>query len=1044
MLKAAETQPGWLRALSALGIPQRPALMAVSVAGLSCLYVLYAYLVNPLVQVRSVTPVGDRGGQFTPAPPQLVMMASQHLPSQPWAANASIQFRTRDAYVYSEKWEQVESDQAVRFTPFAMVWVENEEDDEPIALWCRSAIVRFADAFDRSNPRPTRVVGGSLQGDVELTGPRGLKVVGRNFEFSEKSSAIWSDHQVEFAYDGHRGSAHGVQIELLTDSEPDSESTLSIVGLSKIQLRQNVVMDLAFDESFRNGAKPSPDTAEAAEAATAEPDEAVRVQVRSAGSFEFFVDTNLATFSKDVRVYRPTGQEQYDSLQCDLLTLVFQPLDAPETETANANGAEQASDALSEKDTEFRGVDANLTFQRMRAQGQRVVLVSDANEFTAHMSDFIYDAQSRVAALTHGQFVRVMHRSSELHSPEITIVHDEHGQVTSSWCRGAGWLRHHDAETGEVVLAGQWARQLVRFRETETGLDVIEFDQQAVIQHPLQKVGLAAESIKIWLADLQQDSQTDSNAQPRVQSQSNRPVRETSNPSTSGSRYQPRRLLAHTKVAIASPQFQGETERLEIWFEPAESAGVAETSGDSSPTHGPAAPTADGSGGRGAADPQQPDDRKNSGFPLEVLSDLIRVRVQLGAALQDDLLVTDIVSEGHVDIRQRHEDGSAPLRLTGQRLKLHNEDSNRQVLHVFGHRAHIRDRDLHIEGEEIHFDRARNLAWVSGAGLLQLPVDQDFEGEELAEPQVLDVLWSEQMTFDGQTGRFFGNVRTVLADNQMQCQEMHVLLTRKLSFSEGDAFRNRQADATQQRPAADLHSIVCNDRVEFRGYEYEDRKLVAIRHARCAHVSLNQVTGIAQASGPGTITVWQRRKARRGSLSPSATARANQPLESRDSEWEYTKVEFVGKADGNLKQRFTTFHDQVRIVYGPVDRPDGVIDPENLPGGEFPENSGLMRCDELQVTQHTRDPQHPAHVELLATGNAILEGQTFHAQADTISYDESKEQYVLRSIEPRKATIWVQETPASKPSSAQGQSIKFSPVHKQLKVDRATGFQGVR
>src|SRR5690606_7786201 len=107
-----------------------------------------------------------------------------------------------------------------------------------------------------------------------------------------------------------------------------------------------------------------------------------------------------------------------------------------------------------------------------------------------------------------------------------------------------------------------------------------------------------------------------------------------------------------------------------------------------------------------------------------------------------------------------------------------------QLLTVLGQPAHVRDRSMHIEGQQIELNREANLARVHGKGLLQFPVGSSLDGKKLDEPQMLDVWWSEQMLFDGQSAKFFGGVRTTIADSRMTCQEMEVTLTKRISFIE--------------------------------------------------------------------------------------------------------------------------------------------------------------------------------------------------------------------------------------------------------------------
>ena len=83
-------------------------------------------------------------------------------------------------------------------------------------------------------------------------------------------------------------------------------------------------------------------------------------------------------------------------------------------------------------------------------------------------------------------------------------------------------------------------------------------------------------------------------------------------------------------------------------------------------------------------------------------------------------------------------------------------------------------------------------------------------------------------------------------------------------------------------------------------------------------------------------------------------------------------------------------------------------------------------------------------MEMVADGNAEFEGKQFHARADRISFDESKEQYTLRSWAPRKAVIWMQNSVEDEYSPNAGQSMTFRPKDGRLQINQGTVLGGVQ
>jgi hypothetical protein len=277
----------------------------------------------------------------------------------------------------------------------------------------------------------------------------------------------------------------------------------------------------------------------------------------------------------------------------------------------------------------------------------------------------------------------------------------------------------------------------------------------------------------------------------------------------------------------------------------------------------------------------------------------------------------------------------------------------------------------------------------------------------------------------------------------MRCQEMKVVLTERISFASGNP------DIDRENPQVKISQIECKGGVDVEGRKFLDEKEIELRRAHFWELTLNQVTGETTASGPGWLTAWRRGDGNRAKLSPIATVQANKPVQFGTAEWEYSRIDFAGKTYGNMKQRTTTFNDRVFIVNGPVDKLFERIDPD-----ELPENAGWMSCDSMQLTQFEKTQARPAFIKMLGEGNAYLEGrmsvrdsrgsrgENFRARADTISFDESKGLYILRSRGNRVATIWRQKQFRGDYSQHDARRIEFTPAVNRLRSDLATGTIG--
>ncbi|MFN0053870.1 MAG: hypothetical protein ACKV0T_16955, partial [Planctomycetales bacterium] len=763
-------------------------------------FALYCGLVSPFVSPGKEE-LGDQS--MSASEPKIrshenSRQAAQHLPDQAWTADAKYQARTGDTYVFAEEWEKVEESGRVRFTPFAMIWRPKDQkgDQPPLTIVCESALVEFAEAFDVSHPKPGRVVGGALEGRVTVRGQDGMQINGRDFYFSEADLRVWSDNPVKFAQGPHSGEGLGLEMLLIPDKGPIEEDKPAISGVRTIRLRKDVVMNLVSQDKEGGGSRET-------------------VRVTSVGRFEYGVEDHAASFMTNVHVVRPTGPKESDELRCDLLTLIF--------ETERGPGVESSESAVPEGGDEgFNVGGGNLRFRRLRAEGPTTTVVSQRAGMHARMQELTYDAQSRIIVLKDARQVRMWQRQNELLCGEVTAILDAEGQIAQATCRGAGRLLRYregdlEAAAGKqrpVEFTCEWQRELRMEPDPKNQLDLIEISGRAVMSQA-DKMALQGDVVRLWVTP---DESGKRQFGKQVASEGTE------------ERVRPRRLLALGNVAFASPQITGETKRLEVWFEegalPLPPGGESidrRNDGGPAPPRGtgaksPAATpvavvqsrrskTGDLSKGRGLANVAPPSSSKSKNKdagranepppnrkqppaerrrdltdkPAHVIADLIRVRAMND---QERTEIAQVITEGHVQVKQERGAEEAPFDLKGDRMHLWNYSESHQVIRVEGQPAHVRDRGLHLEGADIHFDRGENVARVEGAGVLRLPMRKGLDGKPLDKPQTLDILWTERMKFDGQTADFFAGVSTRLNGSAMDCEEMHVTLTRRISFSQ--------------------------------------------------------------------------------------------------------------------------------------------------------------------------------------------------------------------------------------------------------------------
>lgn len=954
-------------------------------------------------------------------PPELARRAEEILPGLDWAPHARYAYERQDnLYIYADSAEPVDDGEGganlVQFKPFAMI-VSDPDDPEadPYVIRCESARIRFENPFrlEFGATKPGRLVGGTLDGAVAITGPDGLEIYGHDFVFSEESAHLYSYYPVAFAFgpddegNGRQsGSAQQLQIDLVASHEGVlGRDGPRIGGIARVILRHDVRLDLTWEQDG----------------------EFANATITSRGVFEYDVASRIATFEDDVVVRRPTSDPgeplEVDELRCDWLALQFEP------EPAESNGPELAADssgeaispvsASSADDDRSRHPFAGLRFRRLRAHGERAVLHSEQNQFQSRMHELRYDALQRQVLLLDDESVRLTYRSSELMSPDVEVVHDAGGDVVSLDCGGTGRLEQYPDDGGPPVFHVYWDRHLGYRFDPDVGLWLIQVDGRARFVQ-VGQMGIQADQLALWIdpeaarALAERDQQSE-------------PVM---NPGSL-----PLRFAQGTgHVLMASPRFRVETDRLQATITPVDPGAPASGEGAPASLLERETETDPESG----TDPQQ-------GWTLRAQE--VQVAIVHNPRTEETDLA-EATAAGDVLISRDNSDGSAaedPVSISGDELHLDRRGAG-ELLTLHGAPAHIRRENLHLEARNVVFDRLRNTAHVDGRGMLRFPVSADLNGKRLEDPVPLDVHWQEQMTFDGLQAQFFGNVVMKLNDgrvneSRLYCEDLHVLLDRKVSFTEQPA-ESQPAESTAEEPVQ-FQRVTCRDGVRTELYEWEGTRLSGIRVFELAELTLEHDTGVLEGLGPGVIRSWTRGSGRRISIAPDASAEANRPAESDQQEWEYTQVHFSRNMTGNARQKLVELHGRVRAIYAPVQHPREVFTRDDL-SGDSPnaDNAIWLGCEQLAVSLHPWEMHEDEDYAVFgATGQCELEGKRFNAVADLISFDQSKELFTLKGLGDGKASIYFRRNPGDHPQRLPAQIIQFIPSRNWVNVDRASGFQ---
>ncbi|WP_373650025.1 hypothetical protein [Schlesneria sp. DSM 10557] len=1005
---------------------------------------LYAVMIRPVVVIPDIPEavVEDEIQSEPHRPPDNVLVAETFIPHAEWAAESKYMLRSDQAYFYTEHWKQVPDNQKqVRFEKFAIVYLttDKEGNEQAFSIVSDEALVEFSAAFDERTPNPGRIIRAVLIGDVQIAGPDGLSVIGQNFIFDESELKLQTFYPVTFRYQSHRGSASRMTMGLIPGKGLPGKDRPHIYGVETVQL-------------LANKSLPSQSLVQL-ELQVPQGDTQRDVLVQCAGDLIYSVATNTIVLTEDV--IASTGPKDLnDRLGCHKLTLQFTPK-KPAADEVVAEVKEPTGEESLPKD-EYQQIERDLEFSWLEAEGKpgkQLMIISMSQKAKAYMDRLTYSAESKVLLMssgTSGRAVRVTQKGSELKVPEIEAQLDqvpgEPVGLESLICRGPGALNYVDEKTGKLAFVATWEKQLSKTTDPDTRLDLIELEETAHFGIPdhksgLIETGLIAELIKIWLAPIKLTA-------PGVE---DGPAEETPPPEL-------KRVLAQRDVGLKSPQLRiRRTNELDVRFEPAVAAIPVSSAPKNRTSLVPSSLTTRGRGQIGfasipatadatafpnseASEKSSPTTRnplasQGSGKPIFVSADQIAVRVRQVEGTQTPELVA-VRSEGNVNITQEGAPGERPLELEGDVVKLDNQGVQREVIEISGKPAQIRDHRFRLEGKDIYLNRGDNEAKVKGSGWMKIAIPDQAQvpGVEKTGNRDLNVRWDEAMRFDGLEARFVGRVEAKLGQASMLCEQMNVQLQERLSF---------QSDNMTQEPAIRL--VRCRENVRFENSTHVERKLVDKYRGRVGEFTWYHETGDIEAQGPGQVQVWRRQQKGSHAISPRETSQANRPIPVEISEWDYTRVQFEGKLEGrvdghlsgNSDRQRVTIDDRVEVIYGPVNSPNDIVDPDNLPS-----RAGTLRCSSLEFLNHPKSKSNPVEYrEMICRGNSEVEGQVdgrrFTASADEIIYDGSTSLYILNAQGKQTARL----TRVGEATLGGGR-IHFNPVTRGWKVIGASDGQG--
>lgn len=1034
--------------MSLSAIPQGPRTLMVAIA-LVALYVGYAQLTAPWLTVEQKQQKMMVSTHDKEASPALQQRAERYFQEDPWVKTANASFGDNSRFMYFQNHELFNEDRSIKVDPIAMLW-QDDKSETPYTLTARSAQLDATTKFKLDSNEFGAISSGQLHGDVRITGPDGLRIEGRTFSISDNALKITTSQPVKFSWGPHSGIAQsGAEIDLLSSGPDNKRGLMAITDVQRIRLLGRVDCDLLFQDDAAGS-------------------EAVKLKISAANGFEFFMPTHEATFfgfadrelKKDnqIMIERPTISGGLDRLFCSKLTLQFQPA-VVETEEPKKRSTK-------------------LQLASIQAEGSKVVFTSREQNVAALMSRLKYHIEERVmelagsvvAATGRPKPVQIYQSTSMLTAAHVLVAHDKENQIHTIQCLGPGQLEPSDLpsaarrQENEVTFFAKWSESLVMRQLPEqkvtlkgsvvvsqsNAADTVATDTNAADINAADTGTTAPAGTGMSLSgDLIEMTGTAGGDPAEIVIGAGKASKKTG---MDFSRIRPKVLTATGNVLVTHNRVTGHiNENLTVTFieQHSRPAAVDKTKpiSQSSVLSGPG------------------DDQGETKFCCDTAK--ANINLLQNAQQKQSAEWKDVWLIGKVQIEHTGLTEDDNFSAKGNALSAKSGFKTISDVSLFGDPAEARLAAHRVEGPRI--DLQERDPSVNGPGSIRFVNDKSFKGKPLEKPSVVEIYWTDSMTYSNRTAHFIGNIRAVMTNEldhkvQLTCASMKVFFTSDLQMQADKKKKNSLQADTSDSDDGSIERIECESKVvvdidqlkEVDIDQMTEKIVVSRNHAEFSDLKVNMITGEFYATGSGSSGIVESTNLNSQNTprtTPRAVARANTAVATPTDKFVFVQAKFIGSIEGNYKLRFVQLKQHVRGVFGPVRQMGEKIVLDELNVNELPLNTGSMRCENLSFSQiDSSDSQGQPHFEMVAESNTNdgsggthapchLESSEISGDADEIKYDSSKQQFILRADKGRQATVSYRPGPGSDAQTLTGEQFEYYRERNKLVASEITGVQ---
>lgn len=885
------------------------------------------------------------------------------------------------------------------------------------------AKLQFDQPLDLNRGKIGRLVRGQLDKEVKIRsqwkepGPEDdLLIVTHDVQLTEQT--ITTPNPVEFRWGPHFGRGSDMVIKLLAGPPPPGMGGAgpNVAGVESFELRHVERLHLDLGQTMAPPEKGTdPIGAQHPEGRSdqwgrspfpeAEQPSNVPVEIHCRGPFRFDVVGRVATFRDRVDVMKANPGKPADQLACDLLSLYFAQPSKQEGKPAPAAGS------------------FGLVAERIEAQGNPVVVTAPSQNVVSRAPWLQYHLLANSITLAGGQDAFLRQGDNEIHARSLCYQSAGPGRLGRVTAQGPGWLRGHSPDRPEQQLTAHWKDQLRVAPDQQCQRIVLTGGAELNFHGAGQ---LQAKQIDFWLRE--------------------------SSPSAKGQQLRPDLLWARNDVHMNAPQLSAKADDLQVWFAEGASAQRTGAGGQQRPAaavpgmtavpgmngndrgmSGPPPISLPGQAAPGAAAVPSPP-VQSAPQRFEVAGRLLRVRVLLD---QQQTAVSHLVVENDVRLleTQTSPPGQRPLVICGDRLEAIDVSAPDAVVTVAGRPARFEARGLALSGANIKLNRGANRLWIDGAGQMNVTDVSPGggfqpQGGAPAAVGTLTVDWRGRMQFDGHTAQFEDSVVAVAGPRQLQTQTMKVRLQRPVSFSQPNAEEQPQVEEIQCYGGVSMEERIFDQQQQPTSHD----------RMELSDLVINLLNGMVKG-GPGWLNSVHRGSDNPWMLSGAAGGRAPAPAAAAAAQNQLNclHVRFLRSITGNLLHHQLTFADQVQMVYAPVNDWNAMLATTNV--DQLGPQAVALLCDQLSVVEMPLPAGSQRSLELDAQGNVRVDGSTFTATGNRITYDEAKDWLILKGDGRNDARLFQQPEAGAERSEVAAQEIHYWPKSKRLNVVGAQSLQ---